>query len=119
MSITTPNNVISSRLLDQSAITSVFDRNLTFTPGVSSAAVTMESTLDPHAAPYKPLESSLSKAGAVAQDLCQDWAELQQVSAGGMGSVQPVVNKWSDDCGSLCIIKTIRTSSEVKNSPNI
>ena len=45
--------------------------------------------LDPHAAPYRPLQSSLSEAGAVAQDLGQDWSELQHVSAGGRGSSCP------------------------------
>ena len=42
--------------------------------------------LDPSAQPFKPLASSKSMSSAVMSNLGQDWNEVQQVSAGGLGS---------------------------------
>ena len=56
--------------------------------------VSEKSTLDPCAFPFRPLQSSLSKASAIAHNLGEDWSEIQQVSAGGKGSLKPVVSRW-------------------------
>lgn len=70
--------------------------------------------LDPSAQPFKPLASSISMSSAVMSNLGQDWNEVQQVSAGGLGSNgESFSDKWLSGVKPRRVYGQLRRSKDV------